>query len=48
MTAVQGLIRCHTTCRMTEPEMILPLDVMTTPLDTAIFGLLHMHSDYFL
>ena len=44
MTAVQGLIRCH----MTEPEMILPLDVVTTPLDTAIFGLLRMHSDYFL
>ena len=48
MTAVQGLIRCCTTCHMTEPKLILPLDVVMTPLDTAIFGLLRMRSDYFL
>ena len=44
MTAVQGLIWCH----MTESETILPLDVMTTSLDTALFGHLRMRSDYFL
>ena len=48
MTAVQGLIRCHMTCCTTEPETILPLDVMMIPLDTAVFGLLRMRSDYFL
>ena len=43
MTADQGPIQCH----KTEPEMILLLDDIMIPLDTAIFGVLRMRSGYF-